>query len=166
MRPIYYFNRFHRQSKRSGFDNFKFGDFDPNGGTAGGQSGNLAGLVDSGDVVVCDVPVHFGIGRPHDLAELVGLADGHLVAGREVGYLGLKLFDGDRIGRRRDAAGIGCELDLAGVLTRDLYGPPGVGTVGRVGVYKSIVNALRAPVYLIIGSIGRSDLRAERYLFG
>jgi len=96
----------------------------------------------------------------------VGLANGHLVAGREVGYLGLKLFDGDRIGRRRDAAGIGCELDLAGVLTRYLDGSSGVGTVGRVDVYKTTINALRAPVYLVIGSIGRSDLRAERYLFG
>ena len=123
-------------------------------------------MVDSGDVVVCDIPVHFGIGRAHDLAELVGLADGHLVAGGEVGYLGLKLFDGDRIGRRRDAAGIGCELDLAGVLTRYLYGSSGVGTVGRVGINKTTINTLCAPVYLVIGSIGRGDLRAERYLFG
>ena len=107
-----------------------------------------------------------GIRRPHDLAELVGLADGHPVAGGEVCYPGLKLFDRNRVGRRRDAAGIGCEPDLAGVLTRDLYGPPGVGTVGGVGVYKSIVNALSVPVDLIISSIGRSDLRAERYLFG
>jgi len=147
--------RFYRQSKRSGFGDFEFGDFDPNGGTAGGKSGDLAGLVDSGDVVVCDIPVHFGIGRAHDLSELVGLTDGHLVAGGEVCYLGLKLFDGDRIGRRRDAAGIGCELDLAGVLTRDLDGPSGVRPVGGVGVYKSAVNALSAPVDLIISSVRR-----------
>ena len=121
-------------------------------------------MVDSGDVIVCDVPVHFGIGRPHDLAELVGLADGHLVAGREVGYLGLKLFDGDRVGRRRDAAGIGCELDLAGVLTRDLYGSSNIWPFVLINVYKTTINTLRAPVYLVIGSIGRSDLRAERYL--
>ena len=101
------------------------------------------------------MPDDVGIGRAHDLAELVGLADGHLVAGREVCYLGLKLFDGDRIGCRRDAAGIGCELDLAGVLTRDLDGPSGVRPVGGVGVYKSAVNALSAPVDLIISSVRR-----------
>ena len=112
------------------------------------------------------MPGIISVRRAYYLAELVGLADGHFVAGREVCYLGLKLFDGDRVGCRRDAAGIGCELDLAGVLTRDLYGPPGVGTFGGVGVYKSIVNALSVPVDLIISSIGRSDLRAERYLFG
>ena len=101
------------------------------------------------------IPDDVGIRRPHDLAELVGLADGHLVAGGEVCYLGLKLFNRNCVWRRGHARGTCGKLDLAGVLTRDLDGPSGVRPVGGVGVYKSAVNALSAPVDLIISSVRR-----------